>query len=127
MRLIAVICLMMFVALPVQAGNWSNWRGPSLNGVAEGTGYPTKWSAEDNVAWKIKLPGRGSSTPVVWGDQIFLTCGIDGKNFVVSYGFNGKEAWRTPIGSERAGKHKKASGCNSSCVTDGNLIFAYFK
>lgn len=127
MRLMAALCLTMVVVVPVRAGNWSNWRGPHLNGVADGSGYPTEWSTERNIAWKLELPGRGSSTPTVWGDQIFLTCGIDGKNFLVSYDLNGKELWRTPIGSERAGKHKKASGCNSSCVTDGNRLFAYFK
>ena len=127
MRLIATFCLSLVVVSPVWAGNWANWRGPHCDGVAEGTGYPTKWTDKENVAWKVELPGRGSSTPVVWGHQIFITCGIDGKNGLLAYDLQGKELWREVIGTERPGKNKKASGCNSSCVTDGSSVFAYFK
>ena len=127
MRSIVTLLLVFLIAAPVWAGNWANWRGPNYNGVAEGTGYPTQWDTTRNVAWKVELPGRGSSTPIVWNDRIFLTCGIDGKNFVLTYDLNGKEIWRIEVGNERRGKHKKASGANSSCVTDGKFVFAYFK
>lgn len=122
----AVFCFLAFTAT-VWAGNWTSWRGPNLNGVAEGTGYPTEWSDTKNVLWKIELPGRGSSTPVVWGDSIFVTCGVNGKNTLLAYDRQGKERWRDEIGAERIGKNKKASGSNSSCVTDGTNVFAYFK
>lgn len=127
MRLIEVLCCMAMLVAPVCAGDWTSWRGSKFNGVAEGTGYPTEWSDSKNVAWKLELPGRGSSTPIVWNDRIFLTCGIDGKNALLAYDLNGKELWRDTIGTERPGKNKKASGCNSSCVTDGKSLFAYFK
>lgn len=110
-----------------QAGNWPNWRGPDQNGVAAGTGYPTRWSNTENVAWKVELPGRGASTPVVWNDKIILTCGIDGKNAVLCFDRQGKPLWTTRVGSERAGKHAKATGCNPSAVTDGKHIYVYFK
>lgn len=119
-----LICLMSF---DVQADNWPNWHGASFNGKAAGKGYPTEWSESKNLAWKIELPGRGSSTPVVWNDHIFLTCGIDGKNVVLDYTLEGKERWRETVGTERPGKHKKASGANSSCVTDGQAVYSYFK
>ena len=127
MRMIAAFCVSLILAAPAWAGNWANWRGSNFSGVAEGTGYPTEWTASKNVAWKVELPGRGSSTPVVWGDQVFLTCGIDGKNNVLAYNLQGKELWRKAIGAEKPAKNKKASGCNSSCVTDGVSVFAYFK
>ena len=129
MRLMTVVSLAVTLAvtIPVNAGNWSNWRGPRLDGVAEGSNYPTEWSDTKNVAWKVTLPGRGSSTPIVWGNQIFLTCGIDGRNGLLAYDLQGKELWRMLVGAEKPGKNKKASGCNSSCVTDGNQLFAYFK
>jgi outer membrane protein assembly factor BamB len=57
---------------PVQAGNWPQWRGPANTGVA-GQAAPTTWSDSSNVAWKVEIPGRGFSTPAVWGDRIFLT------------------------------------------------------
>lgn len=58
--------------------------------------------------------GRGASAPIVWEDQIFLTCGIDGKNTVLCYDRDGNEVWRKAVGTERAGKHKKGSGSNPS-------------
>lgn len=127
MRFFTAGFLTVVLVSSVQAANWVNWRGPNYNGVAEGTGYPTKWADNQNIAWKIELPGRGSSTPIVFGDHVFLTCGIDGKNTILAYSLTGKELWRYGIGSERTGKHKKASGSNSSCVTDGQFLFAYFK
>lgn len=60
-----------------QATDWSQFRGPSGNGVSESTGLPTEWSAEKNILWKTKLPGHGSSSPVLYGDQIFLTAYTD--------------------------------------------------
>ncbi len=127
MRMLAAVCWILANAAALSAGDWPNWRGPDFNGVAAGTGYPTEWSATKNVAWKVELSGRGSSTPVVWGDKLFLTCGIDGKNTVLAYNLQGKEIWRETIKQEKPGKNKKASGSNSSCVTDGKLVFAYFK
>ena len=127
MRLLASLCLIAALASPVMAGNWPNWRGPDQNGVATGSGFPTEWSETKNVAWKIELPGKGSSTPVVWGEQIFLTSGADGQNALLSFNRQGKEQWRVLVGKERPGKSKKASGSNPSCVTDGEHVFAYFK
>lgn len=109
------------------ADNWPGWRGPTANGIAAEGRYPTSWSATENVAWKVKLDGRGASTPIVWNDNIILTMGRGGKNVLVSYSRLGKLNWELEVGAEDAGKHKKASGSNPSCVTDGKLVFAYFK
>lgn len=127
MRLVASMCLIAVLASPLLANNWPNWRGPDYNGVASGKGYPTEWSETKNVLWKVELPGLGSSTPIVWGEHIFLTSGADGKNALLAFNKNGKEQWRVTVGSERPRKNKKASGCNPSCVTDGQFVFAYFK
>lgn len=127
MRLLASLCLIAALASPLMGANWPNWRGPNQNGVAPGTGFPTEWSDTKNVAWKVELPGKGSSTPIVWGEQIFLTSGADGQNALLSISRQGKEQWRVLIGKERPGKNKKASGSNPSCVTDGEHVFAYFK
>jgi outer membrane protein assembly factor BamB len=127
MRIVAASLLLLASAASLIADDWSNWRGPTQNGVASGTGYPTEWSAEKNVAWKIALPGKGSSTPAVSGDRIFVTSGADGKNALLAFDRSGKEVWRVIVGNERPGKNKKASGSNPSCVTDGKHVFAYFK
>ena len=51
--------------------DWSNWRGPSGQGRAAGSGYPLHWSRTENVRWKVTLPGTGASTPAVWDQRIF--------------------------------------------------------
>lgn len=123
-------CLLVFVAIVpaiAQGENWPRWRGPNSDGVAPAGEYPTQWSTTDNVAWQVKLPGLGASTPAVWGEQIFLTCGVDGSNVVLALDRGGKQLWQTPAGQERAGKHNKATGSNPSPVTDGQHVFVYFK
>ena len=63
----------------IAADNWPNWRGPSLNGVSTETGLPATWSATDNVAWKLPLPAFSGSTPIIWGDRIFLNVATGAK------------------------------------------------
>src|ERR1044072_5174092 len=55
--------------------NWAQWRGPFFNGMARGDA-PTTWSDTTNIKWKAQIPGRGFSTPIIWGDKIFLTTAI---------------------------------------------------
>lgn len=113
--------------LSLAADNWPQWRGPLGTGVAEDGNYPVEFSAKENVAWKVELPGRGTSTPAVWGDQVFVTCGIEGEDGVVCYGLDGKERWRKTLGQERPGKHAKGTGSNPSPATDGEHLVVYFK
>src|SRR5918992_3323132 len=56
--------------------NWPQWRGPRATGVAPHATPPIEWSETKNVAWKVEIPGRGASSPVVWGNQIFLTSAV---------------------------------------------------
>lgn len=60
--------------VPDQA-HWPQWRGPFFNGMARGDA-PTVWSDTNNIKWKVNIPGRGHSTPVIWGDKIFLTTAV---------------------------------------------------
>lgn len=68
---------LLFFALIAQAENWPQWRGPGGNGVSAEKGLPAKWSATENIAWKTEIPGRGHSSPVVWGQRIFLTSSLE--------------------------------------------------
>lgn len=124
-----VFSFLLFACLQgtVRAENWPSWRGPNFNGVSSAKNTPVKWSKEENVIWDVKLPGRGASTPIIWGDNLFLTCGIDKKNVVLCYDFLGKMRWQVEVGDEVSGKHKKASGSNPSATTDGKHVFVYFK
>src|SRR3990172_110781 len=58
--------------------HWAQWRGPDGQGIAGDPGVPLEWSPTKNVLWKTAIPGRGYSSPVVWGDRIFLTTAIEG-------------------------------------------------
>src|SRR5437016_5710468 len=72
--------LLLFVGflLPAFAAgpdDWPRWRGPYDNGMARGDA-PVEWSDTRNIAWKLAVPGKGNSSPVVWGDKLFLTTAV---------------------------------------------------
>src|SRR2546421_5047437 len=81
-RLVLVlVCLPALCSLADQAGataclavanNWPQWRGPLANGVAPHANPPIHWSETNNVRWKIALPGKGHSSPIVFGDAVYL-------------------------------------------------------
>jgi len=82
MKTIVVRCAVVLVAVWSCAGvnaqssdHWAQWRGPFSNGMARGDA-PTNWSDTTNIKWKAQIPGRGYSTPIVWGDKIFVTTAI---------------------------------------------------
>jgi outer membrane protein assembly factor BamB len=125
-RVLTPIC-MASVAVLALGANWTNWRGPTGNGVAPPGEYPTKWSESENIIWKIALPGRGASTPIVLNKKIFLTYGEGSENKLGCFDWNGKILWHVSLGHERKGKHVKATGSNPSAVTDGKLVYCYFK
>ena len=54
------------------ADNWPQWRGPSLNGISSEKNLPLKWSAEENITWKLTMPSWTGATPIIWGERIFL-------------------------------------------------------
>src|SRR5262249_9597165 len=56
-----------------QTAHWSSWRGPTWQGHTDDQRVPLTWSETENLLWKTKLPGVGNSTPIVWGDRVFLT------------------------------------------------------
>tara|TARA_R110002049_G_scaffold27321_2_gene94340 strand:- start:608321 stop:609631 length:1311 start_codon:yes stop_codon:yes gene_type:complete len=58
------------------ADNWAHWRGPTGNGVATEGQPPTMWSATENVKWKVEIPGKGSGSPVVWNDRVFVVTAV---------------------------------------------------
>lgn len=60
----------------VFAENWAHWRGPTGNGETPQGNPPTKWSATDNVKWKVPIPGRGSGSPVIWDDRVFVVTAV---------------------------------------------------
>src|SRR5947207_1605382 len=73
------LCILLSTLPPVRPAdvtkpeNWPAWRGPRGDGTSQGIGIPTHFSDTDNVRWKTNLPGNGYSSPIVWGDRVFVT------------------------------------------------------
>ncbi len=109
------------------AEDWPSWRGPSHNGSRTGKNYPVKWSP-DSVAWKVKLPGKGASCPIVWKDRIFVTSPDNGADVALAFDREGRRIWKTGLGEATPPKHRKlGTSSNASPVTDGTGVFVYFK
>jgi outer membrane protein assembly factor BamB len=87
LRLTRLVCLAAFSGLLATAAlgadqhndaldNWPQWRGPLATGVAPHGNPPTEWSETKNIKWKVEIPGRGSASPIVWGDRIYILTAI---------------------------------------------------
>lgn len=112
------------------ANYWPAWRGPSMQGLVSGSGYPEKWSDTENVVWRVPVPGRGHSSPIIWGDRLFLTTAAEdgSRRSVLCYNrSDGSLLWETAVpGSPAEQVHQKNSYASSSPTTDGERIYAYF-
>lgn len=146
---VALCCLPSLEAFPQElAPNWPQWRGPLATGSAPGADPPVTWSETENVRWKVELPGRGHSTPAVWGDRVFVTMAVPyGEPFEPRYDdapgthdsvpvthrhryeaaairrTDGKILWRVELHQElpHEGGHYTGSLASASPLTDGEL------
>ena len=62
-----------------KVSSWSQWRGPEGTGLSAETNLPVEWNAQKNLKWKTAIPGRGHSSPIVWGEKVFLTTDVEGE------------------------------------------------
>ena len=129
MRRIIPAAALFIVALRIvvlAANNWPQWRGPERNGLSKDTGLARTWSPAENIAWKLPTPSRTGSTPIVWGDTIFLsvaTADFSGSLELWAVDRN-KQAvsWKQPLGSgNKAGRKQNMS--TPSPVTDGRTVW----
>lgn len=123
----AALCLASF-SLP--AGNWPSWRGPNQDNTTPETRFPTAWSREKNIKWRTPLPEPGNSSPVVWGDTVFVTQAVgDGKErtLMAFDRATGKLRWQRGEKFEANDpRHKTNPHCSASPVTDGERVVASF-
>jgi outer membrane protein assembly factor BamB len=126
--------------------NWAQWRGPWATGIANDGNPPIEWSEEKNINWKVNIPGKGHATPIVWGDQIFLSTAIPTDKMVDSdqqkenadkkHEFSllsldknsGNLLWHRKLREDYPadGTHDLGSWASNSPVTDGKYIYVYF-
>jgi outer membrane protein assembly factor BamB len=126
-KLLTPVCLLILAAsTTLLADNWPHWRGPTRDGVSTETGLPIKWSATENVAWKMALPAYSGSTPIIWGDLIFLsmaTASAAGELELWAVDRSKQAvAWKRPIAG---GNHieRKQNMSSPSPVTDGQHVW----
>ena len=123
----AVVCLLGQIGNNqlLFAENWPQWRGPHLTGASTETDIATRWSATENVAWRIDLPGHAGATPVVWEDRIFLTT-ANGENLELwCISTDGEKLWQRSLGSGDVSiRNDEGNLASPSPCTDGKNVWA---
>jgi outer membrane protein assembly factor BamB len=123
-----VLPLVLCAAAAVSAADWPAWRGPRGNGVSTETDLPTKWSATDNVRWRVPLPEAGNSTPIVSRGRVFVTQAVGERRTLMCFEREGgKVLWQKGIETkEKEPTHGTNPYCSASPVTDGDRIIVSF-
>jgi outer membrane protein assembly factor BamB len=150
--LVAALVMLVVISGAAADDRWPQFRGPGSLGVAEDPSLPDKWSTTENVAWKTDIPGMGWSSPIVWGDNIFLTSvisSVDGEKPKKGLYFGGERPAPTDIhrwvvycldfktgkikwerevhkGAPASTRHLKNSFASETPVTDGERVYACF-
>jgi outer membrane protein assembly factor BamB len=126
-RLVASAAIAIAAVATVSADNWPTWRGPSQNGNSSEKNLPLKWSTAEGVTWKLALPTLSGSTPIIWGDSIFLSVAEgaaegDPLSLWCVNRADGAVRWKQPMDT---GNHKVRKGdmTSPSPVTDGKTVW----
>jgi outer membrane protein assembly factor BamB len=119
---LTIVLLCATAAMP-SAENWPQWRGPALNGVSDEKNLPVRWSKTENIAWALALPDWSGSTPIVWGDRIFLNVaeGNDLYLWCVDR-TRGVQVWKQRLGGGNV-RMMKQNMSTPSPVTDGKTVW----
>src|SRR5215475_6140663 len=128
---LVIVVLSTVASLKIVSGeNWPQWRGPALNGVSGEKNLPVKWTTEENVTWKLAMPGWSGSTPIIWGNYIFLNASEAESNTKVKGDIylwcvdrmKGTTLWKKLLGSGDT-KMRKQNMSSPSPVTDGRDVW----
>jgi len=121
--LVGIFLAIGFLEKSASAENWPQWRGPALNGVSTEKNLPVKWTTEENVAWKVAMPGWSGSTPIIWRNHIFLNVADNGNLFLWAVDkTKGEVLWKKPLGGGDV-KMRKQNMSSPSPVTDGRSVY----
>lgn len=131
MRPFALLTLLFAATLAVADDTWTGFRNTGDSSTAA-TGLPVRWSETDNIAWSVKLPGFGQSSPVVWKDKVFVTC-VAGDNrekgFITAHDFaTGKELWKHAFAPTQKAKWSPfISKAAPTPAVDDKAVYAFFE
>jgi outer membrane protein assembly factor BamB len=112
--------------------DWPQWRGPNADGVADGRKLPVSWTQTKNVLWSVMLPGWGTSSPVVWGNRVFVTTVEEkaGEKSLLTMCFardDGRELWRHDFGLGVNQKtHAKSNLASNTPAVTGDALYVAF-
>ena len=112
----------------VMAGDWPNWRGPAFDGSSQEKEIPEKFSPSENLLWSAPMPGPAASTPIVWGDTVFLTTTDEKAQKLLALALDrktGKVKWSKEIGKGFR-QDDKSTHAGPSPVTDGERVIFFF-
>jgi len=130
MKKFAIALVLLVVTVPAFAADWPAWRGPTGQGFSDETNIPATWSAEENVKWKVPLANQGNSTPVVWGDKIFLTQANKGgseRSLLCFARDDGRLLWQKDVAySEKERNWNESWYANASPALDGERAIVSF-
>lgn len=126
---ISILSLFLMSSFASADSNWPHWRGPKWDGHTVEKDVPTQWDPS-SVLWKAELKGNGQSSPIIWGDRMFLTTALqNGKQrvvFCVSTK-DGKTLWEhTAWTGDPEPSHKMNGWASATCATDGEVVVAFF-
>jgi outer membrane protein assembly factor BamB len=111
------------------ADHWARFRGPNGTATSDDKNVPLQFGAKENLIWKVELPGKGNSSPVVWGKDLFVhTTSIDGKSrsLVCVDIADGRIRWQRSIGAAPAKIRADSSFASSTPATDGTAVYVSF-
>lgn len=114
-----------------QDQNWTTWRGPSGQGHVDDPRVPLTWSDKENLLWSTRLPGKGNSTPIIWGERMFLTAASnkgEERYLICVDRSDGKILWKQTAskGVPPGRTHGWNGYASASCATDGQRVYAFF-
>ncbi|MBI5685844.1 MAG: PQQ-like beta-propeller repeat protein [Verrucomicrobia bacterium] len=126
---LTALCVLCAVTSSALAANWPAWRGPLGTGIGDEKNLPVKWSATENVKWRVALPERGNSTPIVWNDRVFLTQPVGKERTLMCFNrSDGKLLWKQGVTTKLDDDptHGTNPYCSASAVTDGERVIVWF-
>ncbi len=145
LRLFSLFCgIVLLTCLTVTAEEWPQFRGSDSNNVATSTALPTAWGPDRNLAWKVTIPGDGRSSPIVWGEKVFVTTAVEDQAPALKgnrllgglYRWevhcldlaDGATLWSSVAtqGEPRMSTHMRNGYASETPVTDGERVYAYF-